>query len=363
MKLSSIVVLLACIQQLLLLVVANATDDPDDVVPSTRFCEKWSSHKHEYDLVAVTDDHNYGQGRAEDMALVRAFRKLGRTATRISIQDDDFDFRQNAKMIVIRSAWEKYEYLQDYQEFLEMANEHAILMNPLEVIQWQSRKDVYMEQLRQAGIHTPRTIRLTREDLLEREWNIEEIQQELDCEDILLKPALGNGGVSISRYPQEDYFFDTFRDILLSGDTALFQCFQHQISTKGERGIVLIGGDIVSHGIMKQAEEGSYMVNTDFGGEWSVYEPTPEEATFAKMVAAKVTEIVGTTPAYLRVDLINDNDDNLALMELAAGTADLWLSRAKPDAAELFAAYLDAQLRKREEECEAIMRAESERLE
>ena len=56
-------------------------------------------------------------------------------------------------------------------------------------------------------------------------------------------------------------------------------------------------------------------------------------------------------PAYLRVDVFNDNDDNLALMEIAAGTADLWMPH-RPEAAELFAAYIDGYLRDREKECE-----------
>ena len=166
-----------------------------------------------------------------------------------------------------------------------------------------------------------------------------------------MKPALGNGGIGVSRYPQDgEDFMDTLRHIVWADDTALFQCFQKQIETKGERGIVFVGGE-VSHGILKQPEEGNYMVNTDFGGTWSIYEPSAQEILFAKNVALKVEEIVGERPAYLRVDVIDDNDDNLALMELAAGTADLWLSR-QPEAADLFAQYLDQYLRDREMECE-----------
>jgi glutathione synthase/RimK-type ligase-like ATP-grasp enzyme len=331
---------------LLVLAVADATD-------TRKFCNLWSAKDYDFDLVAVTDDSHYGEGREEDMALVRAFRKLGRKATRISIQDDDFDWT-STKMVVIRSAWGKYSYYEYYEEFQQEMNEIAILMNPIKILQWQADKAKYLAELRDAGINTIETIPLSLEDLKENHPNlgIEGIQEMLGCEDILMKPALGNGGIGVSRYPQDGkvWFLNTFRDTMRDGDTALLQCFQEQIETKGERGIVFVGGE-VSHGILKQPEEGNYMVNTDFGGSWSIYEPSAEEILFAKNVASKVEHIVGEAPAYLRVDVINDNDDNLALMELAAGTADLWLAR-QPGSADLFARYLDRYLQDREMECE-----------
>lgn len=303
-------------------------------------------------MVAVTDDFNWGEGRGEDMALVRAFRKFGRKATRVSIQDDDFDWT-STKMVVIRSAWDKYQYYEDYQDFLQETDQRAILMNPLKIIQWQADKDVYMQQLKEAGINTPETILVGQADVEEDPANgdIEKIQEKLGCDEVIIKPASGNAGVGVRLYPEDgQLFLFEFRNMILNDEIALFQCYQEQIETKGERGIVFVGGQ-VSHGIMKEPAEDSYMVNTDFGGEWSVYDPTPEEVLFAKNVALKVHEIVGEMPAYLRVDVFNDNDDNLALMEIAAGTADLWMPH-RPEAAELFAAFIDGYLRDREKECE-----------
>lgn len=344
-SLVTILVVLGCAQQR-----ASA-----DGTAANRFCELWSAKDYEFDLVAVTDDTYYGEGRDEDMALVRAIRKLGRKATRVSMQDDDFDWT-STKMVAIRSAWDKYQYYEDYVQFQKEMDEIAVLMNPLKIIQWQANKEKYLQALSDAGINTLETVSLSRQDLETDKsgWSIEGVQEVLGCEDIIMKPAHGNGGASVSRYPEDEHFMHVFRDILWGDDTALFQCFQKQIETKGERGIVFVGGE-VSHGILKEAEAGSYMVNTDFGGTWSIFEPTPEETAFAKNVASKVASVVGEAPAYLRVDVINDNDDNLALMELAAGTADLWLSR-RPEAADLFAKYLDGYLRSREEECEMVTR-------
>jgi glutathione synthase/RimK-type ligase-like ATP-grasp enzyme len=86
-------------------------------------------------------------------------------------------------------------------------------------------------------------------------WNT--FKNKLGCEDILVKPAKGNVGLGVARYQvNEENFFDICAEILMDEkDVALFQCFQKQIMTKGERGIVFVGGG-VSHGIMKQPERG-----------------------------------------------------------------------------------------------------------
>jgi glutathione synthase/RimK-type ligase-like ATP-grasp enzyme len=83
-------------------------------------------------------------------------------------------------MVVIRSAWGKYLYREQYHKFQEMIDEIAILMNPLKVIQWQANKDVYMKQLRDAGINTPETYVLSLEDVQKDESSgvVEYIQEQ-----------------------------------------------------------------------------------------------------------------------------------------------------------------------------------------
>jgi hypothetical protein len=81
-----------------------------------------------------------------------------------------------------------------------------------------------------------------------------------------------------------------------------------------------------------------------------MYQPTDDEVLFAKQVAAAVADSVGVWPAYLRVDIFYDNDDKLALMELAAGTANIWLEHV-PEAADALARYIENQLTLVETEC------------
>ena len=92
-----------------------------------------------------------------------------------------------------------------------------------------------------------------------------------------------------------------------------------------------------SHAVLKIAKEGEFRVQDDFGGSVHQYDPSDEEIEFAEHVAAHTSPL----PAYARVDVIWDNNDQLAVAELELIEPELWF-RFKPEAADLMA---DAVLR------------------
>ena len=66
-----------------------------------------------FDVVVVTDDANYWIGQPEDRMLLERLHALGRNVARVSIQDRAFDWN-SASMVLIRSAWGKYNYMDHY---------------------------------------------------------------------------------------------------------------------------------------------------------------------------------------------------------------------------------------------------------
>ena len=70
----------------------------------------------------------------------------------------------------------------------------------------------------------------------------------------------------------------------------------------------------------------------DFGGTVQMYEPSAEEIAFAESVVTKTD----TMPAYARVDVIWDNNEELAVAELELIEPELWF-RFKSGAADLYA--------------------------
>ena len=173
-----------------------------------------------------------GEGRGEDVALIRAMRRLGRKATRVSIQDFDFEWTSQTKSVVIRSAWDKYEWIDEYWQFQRDVDEHSLLFNPLQVLQWQAQKDVYLQQLKSKGIPMVDTVWLTYDDIGTK-WEemphvkgkyyydgedeifevagpevfdavFDDIRTKLGgCNDIIMKPATGNGAVGVRRWPHD----------------------------------------------------------------------------------------------------------------------------------------------------------------
>ena len=299
------------------------------------------------------------------MLLHSLEKNYGHKVARVSIQDPIFDWN-TTDMVIICSAWDKYNYFDEYVRILDMIAASKILLNPRKLLAWHSNKADYLMDLQNAGIHLPPTA-------IFDPWiggfpSLKEIMDAWECDRLVLKPESGNAGAGIrlvDRYETHKYdaLFEELADLAeedaedeeefddnryLDEDEEpekyVVQCFQYQIQTKGERSLIIIGGK-ATHAVLKEPAQNQFLVHEGFGGTTTLYEPTQEEIYFAMKVHNAVKFIVGETPAYLRVDMIYDNDDELALMELAAGTAQLWLTK-NPPAADVFAEYVDGVLRK-----------------
>ena len=249
-------------------------------------------------------------------------------------------------------------------------DEKAILMNPRDLLRWHSVKSTYLPQLYEAGIHMP-------DMYIFNPWfdyyddfpgMVSVAHDLLGCSEVVVKPAMGNAGagVKLLRTPNDfEEMEEIFEEFAEEGmeymntdavdepddEDYIIQCFQQRIRTKGERGVVFVGRE-VTHGVLKMPSSSEYdeqgntgfLVHEEHGGSSRIYEPSTEEKEFALQVVEAIQKLVGVTPAYLRVDMFYDNDNCLALMELACGTALLWM-RLVPKAADALAHYLDNYLK------------------
>ena len=102
----------------------------------------------------------------------------------------------------------------------------------------------------------------------------------------------------------------------------MLQPFQYDIINKGEVAFMLMNG-IFTHAVLKKSKPGDFRVQDDFGGTLHDYTPTSEEIAFAEKAVAACSE----KPLYARVDIINDNNGQLAVMELEIIEPELWFRR------------------------------------
>ncbi len=88
----------------------------------------------------------------------------------------------------------------------------------------------------------------------------------------------------------------------------------------------------MTHAVLKIAKPGDFRVQDDFGGSVHNYQANAEEIAFAE----KAVAACHPTPFYARVDVIKDNNDQLAIIELELIEPELWF-RLMPSAAQVLA--------------------------
>jgi glutathione synthase/RimK-type ligase-like ATP-grasp enzyme len=111
----------------------------------------------------------------------------------------------------------------------------------------------------------------------------------------------------------------------------MIQPFLDSIVEKGEISLIVIDGKY-THAVLKKVKFGDFRVQDDFGGTVHPYEATPEEIA----IAEKAVAACPYHPLYARVDLVWDQNDELAVSELELIEPELFF-RNRPEAAVLLA--------------------------
>ena len=118
------------------------------------------------------------------------------------------------------------------------------------------------------------------------------------------------------------------------GKAMLVQPFLSSVASEGEYSIMLFDGRF-SHSIVKRPKAGDYRVQPHLGGTELPCEPSAGAIELAHAALAAAP----TNAAYARVDMVRDNEGELAIIELELIEPALWLQHA-PDGGESFASAL-----------------------
>lgn len=118
---------------------------------------------------------------------------------------------------------------------------------------------------------------------------------------------------------------------------AMIQPFLSSVGGEGELSLFYFGGEL-AHAVRKVAAPGEFRVQPVYGGRLELFTPDAE----ARSVAVAVLGQLPALPAYVRVDLVRDNDGRLAVMEVEALEPDLYLALAPQSGSLLVRAVLEA---------------------
>lgn len=285
----------------------------------------------EYDVVVLTEDR-YANPKVlndyvknvvvEDALLLNALEKCGMRSARFSWSDKEVNWSK-VRSVIFSTTWDYFDRYDEFKKWFEHLKSKVVMYNDPRILEWNQDK-IYLSELKNKGIEIPETIFIKKGDSAKLIGHA----QKLSTEEFVLKPNVSGAARHTYRLNRStcDSFETNYRKLIEQEDF-MIQAFQFNILTKGEISLVLIGGEF-THSVLKRGKGDDFRVQDDFGGTVDVYTPNLSEIDFAKICY----DALDVKPMYCRVDLIWNNNGELALSELEMIEPELWF-RNEPEAA------------------------------
>ncbi|NEY34598.1 hypothetical protein GTU99_20745 [Streptomyces sp. PRKS01-65] len=236
-------------------------------------------------------------------------------------------------LVVIRSAWDYFESVDEFVAWADACADVTLLANPPDVVRRNVDKR-YLGDLSRAGVPVVETRYLAPGDRVE-------LPEEGE---FVLKPTVGAGARFTARYrPQErDIAVRQLARMHAEGMTAMVQPYLRSVDVKGERALHFAGGRFL-HATRKSAV---LAPGTPYDHDKTphpglrVCEPTAAELAVAE--SALAAGAAGSDLLYGRVDLVDGDDGTPLVMELELVEPHLFLHLRPASLPVFVAAMVDA---------------------
>ncbi len=289
----------------------------------------------EYDIVLLTEDRyeNAELTNAyisnvvkEDNIVKVALENIGLKVKIVSWSNPNFDW-ESTKIALFRTIWDYFDRFDEFRVWLESVKTKTRLINTYETINWNMDKH-YLIDLLDSGINIPKSIFFHKGEVI----NFNKIFSKSEFSEIVVKPTISGAARDTFRLDKSNYTEkESHINSLLKNKDFIIQPFEKNIIEFGEISIMIING-IYTHAVIKRAKKGDYRVQDDYGGSVELYKPKQSEINFA----IKAYNYCSPKPLYARVDIIYDNNNNLAITELELIEPEFWY-RFNANAAEIIA--------------------------
>jgi hypothetical protein len=204
---------------------------------------------------------------------------------------------------VIGTTWDYTEKAELFFTTLERFSSQRPLFNPLPVVRWNLAK-TYLKDLASRGVPVVPTLWRPRADAA----TIGTAFDELGVDEIVVKPVIGASSWRQARLKRGQPLPPANE---LPPANTMIQPFLNAVVQEGEFSFLFFDREF-SHCAQKLPEAGDYRVQAMYGGKERVYNPNTQELALASSVIAAINEPL----LYARVDMLRQQDGNLALMEL-----------------------------------------------
>ncbi|MEP7043587.1 MAG: hypothetical protein ABI843_11025 [Dokdonella sp.] len=280
----------------------------------------------------------------DDLAPLAAALRADGTAFDIVDWDDAAVEWSRYRLAVLRSTWDYSQRLPEFLSWLERAGAQTRLLNPLDVVRWNTDKH-YLAALERAGVAiVPSAFAEPGEDADAALTAF--LDAHLDAREFVVKPAIGAGSRDARRHARGDRAAAKAHldGLLRNGRSAVLQPYLDRVDAYGETALIHFDG-VFSHAIRKGPllRRGEDSTRALFATEHI----TPRVPTSAEHALAErtLTAIPFDGPLlYARVDLIHDADGAPRVLELELAEPSLFFTTATASAAR-FAQALRQRLR------------------
>lgn len=270
--------------------------------------------------------------RLEDGLVAEALENEGLRVTIKSWSDSEFDW-SSSRYILVRTPWDYFERSNEFMAWFDSTSKKTEFINSPTMIRWNFDKN-YLKDLQQKGIAIPKTYFISKGSRLTLKMALQKSAEAFGrtCDTWVLKPCVAAGAYNTFKFKSSEIktYEERFKKLISEADFML-QEFQESIVDQGEVSLVFFG-TIFSHAVIKRAKPGDFRVQDDYGGTVALYEASQKEIDFSLQVLLACDEL----PIYSRVDILMENDGNLALAELEIFEPELWF-RFQPKSAEILA--------------------------
>lgn len=276
--------------------------------------------------VAEEGDWYLGNILRDDQLLQTALANHGLSSVRVDWADPNVDWSR-FRCAVFRTTWDYFERRHEFTEWLARVRNQTRLCNDAALIDWNMDKH-YLADLEAKGISIVPSKFIERGSTV----TLRELLDESGWDEAIIKPCISGAARHTYRINRASApALEPIVRQLLTDESLILQPFQQSVMSHGEDTLMLFNGRF-THAVKKVPKRGDFRVQDDHGGTVHPHEPSDAQIEFAQRAMAACP----SAPAYGRVDIVQDNHGNLAVMELELIEPELWL-RNHPPAATAFA--------------------------
>lgn len=265
----------------------------------------------------------------DEALLIAALRERG-ASVRVVDWDDESVAWGELELAVLRSTWNYHLHHDAFLAWLDRASRATLLLNPPELVRWNSHKR-YLIELAARGFPVTPTALVTRGSTR----SLGELLEERGWGEVVIKPAVSGGSFETHRASSAGLEGGerVLRRLLAERDV-LVQPYLSSVDGYGERSMIIIDGEL-THAIRKSPR---------FSAQHESVSAALAPAADERELALSIWTGLPPGTLYGRVDLARDERGRPLVMELEVVEPSLFLAE-HPAALERFAASIITRAR------------------